>query len=127
MQPKNATTATQICLAYRSDGGTAVVVLSQREKLEMEELFRRGVPERARHGSRLVFRQGSPLVPADLQLVAASSAGATIIVSDQSRCARLFFGGVVACFLPLLLLCFFVPYPHASNTTPTPMQTKPQT
>jgi hypothetical protein len=45
------------------------------------------VPERERHGTRLVFRQGSPLVPADLQLVAASRAGATVIVSDQSRWA----------------------------------------
>jgi hypothetical protein len=32
----------QICLAYRRDGGTAVVVLTQREKLEMEDLFRWG-------------------------------------------------------------------------------------
>jgi hypothetical protein len=46
---------------------------------------RRSVPERARHGTRLVFRQGSPLVPADLRLVAASRAGATVIISDQSR------------------------------------------
>jgi hypothetical protein len=30
----------QICLAYRHDGGTAVVVMTQREKLEMEDLFR---------------------------------------------------------------------------------------
>jgi hypothetical protein len=48
-------------------------------------LCRSLVPEPLRHGTRLVFRQGSPLVPADLQLVAASRAGATIIVSDLSR------------------------------------------
>lgn len=30
----------QICDAYRSEGGTTVVVLTQREKLEMEEAFR---------------------------------------------------------------------------------------
>lgn len=30
----------QICLAYRHDGGTSVVVLTQREKLEMEDIFR---------------------------------------------------------------------------------------
>lgn len=32
----------KLCLAYREDGGTAVVVLTQREKLEMEEMFRWG-------------------------------------------------------------------------------------
>lgn len=54
---------------------------------------RRAIPERERRGTRLVFRQGSPLVPADLQLVAASRAGATIIMSDQSR--RVWRGGRV--------------------------------
>ncbi|KIY93711.1 hypothetical protein MNEG_14251 [Monoraphidium neglectum] len=65
--------------------------MKQREKLEQEEVFRRAIPERERRGTRLVFRQGSPLVPADLQLVAASRAGATIIMSDQSR--RVWRGG----------------------------------
>jgi hypothetical protein len=48
-------------------------------------LCRRTIPMSARHGSRLVFRQGSPLLPADLSSVAASHARATIIVSDKSR------------------------------------------
>lgn len=39
----------------------------------------------AHTGSRLVFRQGSPLLPADLSSVATSYARSTIIVSDQSR------------------------------------------
>jgi len=30
----------QLCCASRSEGGTNIVVLTQREKLEMEELFR---------------------------------------------------------------------------------------
>ena len=48
-------------------------------------MCRRTIPVSARYGSRLVFRQGSPLLPSDLSNVAASSARATVIVSDQSR------------------------------------------
>ncbi|KAI8477171.1 MAG: hypothetical protein J3K34DRAFT_515852 [Monoraphidium minutum] len=78
----------QICRAYAVEGGTTVVVMSQREKLEQEELFRRAIPERERRGTRLVFRQGSPLVPADLEL------GATVVSPDEAdaqvvRCAIL--------------------------------------
>jgi hypothetical protein len=64
-----------------------IVVLTQRSKLEMEGMFWRCLPEPARHGTKLVFRQGSPLVPSDLKLVGASRAAATAIISDQSRCA----------------------------------------
>lgn len=61
--------------------------MTQRSKLEMEAMFRRCLPECKRHGTKLVFRQGSPLVPSDLKLVGASRAAATIVVSDQSRSA----------------------------------------
>lgn len=47
----------QVCLAYRSDGGRVVVVLSERDKLEMEALFRRTIPEESRYGTKFVFRQ----------------------------------------------------------------------
>lgn len=75
----------QLCLAYSSEGGTTVVVLTQREKLEMEAIFRRAVPDEERCGTKFVFRYGSPLIPEDLAMVSANSARATIIVSDQSR------------------------------------------
>ncbi|KAK9800732.1 hypothetical protein WJX73_002178 [Symbiochloris irregularis] len=75
----------QVCLAHQGGGGTTVAVLSQRAKLEMEQLFRRVLPTHARLGTRLVFRQGSPLVGEDLHMVACASAAATIIVSDNSR------------------------------------------
>lgn len=63
------------------------MVLTQRSKLDMEAMFWRFLPASKRYGTKLVFRQGSPLVPSDLRLVGASRAAATIIVSDQSRCA----------------------------------------
>uniref|UniRef100_A0A383W1D6 Uncharacterized protein n=1 Tax=Tetradesmus obliquus TaxID=3088 RepID=A0A383W1D6_TETOB len=75
----------QLISSAAADGGATIVVLTQREKLEMEELFRRTIPPAARAGSRLVFRQGSPLLPTDLSNVAASKARSTIIISDQSR------------------------------------------
>jgi hypothetical protein len=40
-----------------------VVVLTQRSKLEMEGIFWRCLPAAKRYGTRLIFRQGSPLVP----------------------------------------------------------------
>lgn len=62
-----------------------VVVLTQRKKQDMENIFRDFLPESKRGGTKLVFRQGSPLVPTDLRLVGARNAAATIVVSDQSR------------------------------------------
>ena len=118
----------QTCHAYAAEGGRVIVVMTQREKIGMEALFRRTIPPHKRDGSQFVFRQvalpaccmrpgawvlscmscppgrmqgvprnkagqrsglirmqGSPLVPADLKMVSASSAAATVIVSDTSR------------------------------------------
>ncbi|KAK9800761.1 hypothetical protein WJX73_008207 [Symbiochloris irregularis] len=75
----------QVCLAFRNDGGTCVVVLSHRPKLTMESQFKDIIPESQRFGTRFVFRQGSPALPSDLRKVAASSAAATIVVSDSTR------------------------------------------
>ena len=45
-----------------------IVVLSSRDKLEMEALFRRTIPDKARYGSTFVFRQARvPRVPTGLQ------------------------------------------------------------
>lgn len=52
----------------------------------MENTFRRIIPDDQRFGSRFVFRQGNPLVPADLRVVAASKAASIIVVADTSRC-----------------------------------------
>ncbi len=50
----------------------------------MEALFARRLPPEARHGSRLVFRQGNPLSLGDLDLVSAGDAGAVVVLSDTS-------------------------------------------
>ena len=77
--------AMQLCLAYRNEGGRVIVVLSLVPKTEMEETFRFIIPQEQRYRSTFVFRQGNPLLPDALRVVAASAAAATVIVSDTSR------------------------------------------
>ena len=50
----------QACLAYRSQGGIRVVVMSQRPKLAMEALFNDAIPVNVRYGTSFVFRQVPP-------------------------------------------------------------------
>jgi hypothetical protein len=73
----------QLCAANRREDGGVVVVLAQhRGKLEMEQLFREALPEESRYGTRFVFRQGSPLDPVALKMVAAPDSRRIIVCSD---------------------------------------------
>ena len=47
-------------MAYRNEGGTVVVVLCHRPKLEMESQFAAIIPEEQRFGTRFCFRQVHP-------------------------------------------------------------------
>jgi len=78
----------ETCAAYRYEGGIRIVVLCDKPKLEMEALYERVVPEVDRHGSKIIFRQGPPMIPEYLEMVAAKTARSTIIVSDASRAAH---------------------------------------
>ena len=51
----------------------------------MESIFAEAIPPAERCGTRFVFRQGSPLDPAALRLVAAQRANAVILTGDYSR------------------------------------------
>ena len=51
------TILTQLCKAYRNDGGRTIVIMSQQPKLDMEATFRRTIPKNQRFGSTFVFRQ----------------------------------------------------------------------
>ncbi len=75
----------QVCLAYRNDGGRVCVVLSPVEKLEMEARLAELIPPASRFGTTFVVRQGLPLVPDDLRMVAAGSAASTVVISNSSR------------------------------------------
>jgi hypothetical protein len=60
----------------------------QGDKLEMEKLFKQVMPERVRYGTQLVFRNGSPLDPAALRMVAATDAASVVLCSDCSLPSR---------------------------------------
>eukprot|EP00883_Tetradesmus_obliquus_P013682 jgi/Sobl393_1/6651/SZX75593.1 len=74
----------QLCAAYACSGGRTLVVLCQRKKTEMEDLFSAAIPQQQRGGSRFVFRQGSPLNAGDLKLVAADDASAVLVLADSA-------------------------------------------
>ena len=57
--PNSARLSVQVCLAFRNDGGTTVVVLCHKAKLQMEEQFEEIIPTEQRFGTRFVFRQVS--------------------------------------------------------------------
>ena len=59
----------------------------------MESVFRDVSPPSKRRNTQFVFRQGSPLDPAALRMVAAAKARTVIIAGDHSR----FGGSQVAC------------------------------
>ncbi|PRW57972.1 SAD1 UNC-84 domain 1- isoform A [Chlorella sorokiniana] len=79
----------QLCAANRREDGGVVVVLAQhRGKLEMEQLFREALPEESRYGTRFVFRQGSPLDPVALKMVAAPDSRRIIVCSDYIKASK---------------------------------------
>jgi len=55
------------------------------EKLEMEARLAELIPPASRFGTTFVVRQGLPLVPDDLRMVAAGSAASTVVISNSSR------------------------------------------
>jgi len=50
-----------VCLAYKSEGGRIIAVLSSRPKPDMEQLLKEALPIDARSGSAIVVRQGAGL------------------------------------------------------------------
>jgi len=71
----------QICLANESEGGGAVVVMTDKDKEEMEE-------EIDSHdfdclGSRIICRTGNPLLLSDLKKVAVSQARSIIVLGED--------------------------------------------
>ncbi|GAB4820155.1 hypothetical protein N2152v2_007201 [Parachlorella kessleri] len=75
----------QVCHANGDSQGGAVV---EREKLELEAIFRKAIPDSVRSNTKIVFRQGSPLDPDSLRKVAVAKARAVIIMADASRSAQ---------------------------------------
>ncbi|MFN8121367.1 MAG: potassium transporter TrkA [Thermoleophilia bacterium] len=70
----------ELCEANANQRDAAVVVLSRRDKVEMEDVLRDRIPEG--NPTRLVCRTGDPADPADLAMVDPLAARAVIVLCD---------------------------------------------
>lgn len=73
----------ELCLANESRHKPVVVVLADRDKVEMEEELKAKVPER--HGTRVLCRSGSPMDIDDLAISSHASARSVILLAPDSE------------------------------------------
>lgn len=79
--PKVLTIVAELCLANESRRRPVIVILADRDKVELEEELRALMP---RHTStRVVVRSGDPMDLADLELVAPYAARSVILVAPE--------------------------------------------
>ncbi|MFO0619100.1 MAG: NAD-binding protein [Polyangiaceae bacterium] len=71
----------ELCLAAESAGGTTIVILADRDKVEMEDELRVKVPNR--RDSKIVCRSGSPIDLDDLALGSPEAAKAIVVVGAE--------------------------------------------
>jgi len=69
----------ELVVANRSRRGACIVVMADRDKVEMEDAIRSKLPDR--HGTRIVCRTGSPIDMADIGLINPAQARSFIILS----------------------------------------------
>jgi len=72
----------EICEANLSEGGGTIVVLAERDKEEMEQNIFESLADL--RGTKVVVRSGSPILATDLKKVAAASARAIIVMSQEN-------------------------------------------
>jgi len=72
----------ELAIANESRSRARIVILAERDKVEMEDELRERVPER--HGTKVVCRTGSPISLADLDLVNHREARSVIVLAPES-------------------------------------------
>ena len=72
----------ELAIANESRSRARIVILAERDKVEMEDELRERVPER--HGTKVVCRTGSPIAIADLDLVNHHEARSVIVLAPES-------------------------------------------
>ncbi len=72
------TVVSELCAAAENQGGTVIVVLADKDKVEMEDELAKKVPDL--RGSRLVCRSGSPIDLDDLDLGSPELARAIVVL-----------------------------------------------
>ena len=78
---KMATIVSSLVEANASSKGAVIVILAERDKVEMEDEIRSRIPKRGR--TTIICRSGSPLDQDDLLIVNPFHAKAVIILSDE--------------------------------------------
>ena len=71
----------ELCAAAENQGGTVVVVLADKDKVEMEDELAKKVPDL--RGSRIVCRSGSPIDLDDLDLGSPELARAIVVLGPE--------------------------------------------
>eukprot|EP00656_Telonema_subtile_P047397 TRINITY_DN5439_c0_g1_i3.p1 TRINITY_DN5439_c0_g1~~TRINITY_DN5439_c0_g1_i3.p1 ORF type:complete len:620 (-),score=132.32 TRINITY_DN5439_c0_g1_i3:149-2008(-) len=72
----------QICQANESEGGLPIVILADRDKIEMDDWLTDAVPEELRRGSKIVTRSGSRIENPQLVKVAVTYARSIVCLSE---------------------------------------------
>ncbi|MEN9581030.1 MAG: hypothetical protein RJA70_4039 [Pseudomonadota bacterium] len=75
------TILTELAIASESTRGACVVILSERDKVEMEDELRARVPDTGR--LRVVCRSGNPAEPSDLDMVNVQGTKSIIVLSPE--------------------------------------------
>lgn len=78
----------ELCIANESEGGGVVVVLASERKEQMEIELKVQLPTSARLGTKVVFRNGSPLLMGDLEKVSAHNAKALVVLASGGDADR---------------------------------------
>jgi voltage-gated potassium channel Kch len=77
------TILSELAVANESAHGAAVVILADRDKVEMEEEIREKLPDMK--GTRVVVRSGSPIDLGDLELASTHAARSIIVLSESAE------------------------------------------
>lgn len=73
---------TEICEANRSEGGLPIVVLADRDKVEMDDFLMDALSADDRKGSKIVTRKGDPIESSKLVKVSVEHARSIIVLSE---------------------------------------------
>lgn len=73
----------ELCLAMESEGGGRIVVLSERDKTELEQELHEHFPKKALLGTEVVVRSGSPMLASELAKVSTSGARSVIVLAQS--------------------------------------------
>lgn len=75
------TVVSELCAAAESAGGSVIVIVADKDKIEMDDQLATKVPDR--RGSRVVVRRGSPIDLDDLDLGSPETARAIVVLSPE--------------------------------------------